>query len=223
MLTFHPSQPLAHLQASAHPQTMVMFPATWGVSRVSFQPVGGRGGEEEEDGGSRWCWQKGDRQLWGRHCGVPRGNSALHDPTPALSVLSRADFGGSATQPTSPPRQMPCCKDIKCQTRTKKSLHSSFRGMVHWIIGQFKHATDGEVYGYPPLLFIPPASSFVKKSYKVVGQVATMTNNLAILQDYQGGLMHDFEGKVTMETHTELRKATDFSVAMITCARRIMI
>lgn len=61
-------------------------------------------------------------------------------------------------------------------------------------------------------------ASFVKRSYKIVGQVATMTNSLFILQDYEGGLVHDFEGKVTMETYTELRKATDFSVAMITCA-----
>lgn len=93
--------------------------------------------------------------------------------------------------------------------------------MVHWIVGQFKHAADWEVCEVKPELFpkvCQLTASFVKKSYKVVGQVATMTNNLAILQDYQGGLAHDFEGKVTMETYTELRKATDFSVAMITCA-----
>ncbi len=42
-----------------------------------------------------------------------------------------------------------------------------------------------------------------------------MTNNLAILQ---ACLLRDLKGKATAETFTELRKAPDFFLRMITCA-----
>ncbi len=139
---------------------------------------------------------------------VAKLNISWPDPlAPPPSIFSRAFFfQGSAMQPISLPKQIPCCEDIKQQVWLSWGPLHQTRDPIQAFMGWSSIISEPEL-GYlnmPPLehsvaahlssssnkpQFLSKACQLTallaENSYKAAGQVAAMTNNLAIFQAYQ--------------------------------------